>query len=322
MEEAKIDMATYIARRVLSMIPVLLIVMGLSFLFVRLIPGDPAKLMLGPEATLEQVEDLRHQLGLDEPLPTQFVSYFGRIFSGNLGTSIMYREPIVKLILKRAETSCMLAVLAMVVVICLGVPAGIVAALKAGTWIDQALLFVAMLGISIPAFWLGLLVMAFFAVSLHWFPSSGFPSILASGDWTHLRYLVLPAVTLGYRDSALVARITRSCMLEAMREDYIATARSKGLPERSVILKHALRNAALPVMTILSLSFAALVAGTVVTESVFALPGVGRLMIEAVLGRDYPLLQGLMLVFAGLYLVVNLITDLLYAVLDPRIQYQ
>jgi peptide/nickel transport system permease protein len=315
-------MARYIARRVLSMIPVLLIVMIISFLCIRLIPGDPAKLMLGPEATLEQVEDLRHQLGLDQSLPTQFVSYVGRIFSGNLGTSIMYREPVVKLILKRAETSCMLAVLAMVVIIGLGLPAGIIAALKAGTWSDQALLFVAMLGISIPAFWLGLLLMALFAVSLRWFPSSGFPSILASGDWTNLRYLVLPAVTLGYRDSALVARITRSCMLEAMREDYIATARSKGLPEHTVILKHALRNAALPVMTVLSLSFAALVAGTVVTESVFALPGVGRLMIEAVLGRDYPLLQGLMLAFAGLYLVVNLITDLTYGVLDPRIQYE
>jgi peptide/nickel transport system permease protein len=308
-------------RRVLAMIPVLVIVLLISFVLIRMIPGDPVLLILGPESLPEQAAELRAELGLDRSIPMQLLIHSKRVLSGDFGSSIMYREPVTSLILQRAETSCLVAVMAMVVVLLIGLPAGIIAAVKAGTWIDQVFLFFAMLGISIPAFWLGLLMINLFAVQLRWFPSSGFRSILATGDLANLRYLILPALTLGYRDSALVARMTRSCLLESLREDYIATARSKGLAESMVVLRHALRNAAIPVFSVFTMTFASMVAGTVVTETVFALPGVGRLLMEAINGRDYPLLQGLLVVFASIYLIMNLLTDVTYGVLDPRIRY-
>ena len=315
-------MVSYLIRRVLAMLPTLLIVMVVSFFLIHFIPGDPAAVMLGPHATVDQVEQLRHAMGLDQPITVQFGKYVSQVFQGDLGQSILFHMPVTKLMLQRAETSIMLALFSMIVVLCIGIPSGIVAAIKRNTWIDQVLLTTALLGASIPSFWLGLLLILMFAVRLHWLPSSGYPPVFATGDLANLRYLILPAVTLGFSNSALLARLTRSSMLDVLQEDYINTARAKGVSESRVILQHALRNAAIPIVTVLSFTFAGLLSGTVVTESVFALAGVGRLVVESVLGRDYPTIQGIMLVVAFIYLFINFATDVIYVFLDPRIQYQ
>jgi peptide/nickel transport system permease protein len=315
-------MVSYLIRRVLAMLPTLLIVMVVSFFLIHFIPGDPAAVMLGPHATVDQVEQLRHAMGLDQPITVQFGKYVSQVFQGDLGQSILFHMPVTKLMLQRAETSIMLALFSLIVVFCIGIPSGIVAAIKRNTWIDQVLLTTALLGASIPSFWLGLLLILTFAVRLHWLPSSGYPPVFATGDLANLRYLILPAVTLGLSNSALLARLTRSSMLDVLQEDYINTVRAKGVSESRVILKHALRNASIPIVTVLSFTFAGLLSGTVVTESVFALAGVGRLVVESVLGRDYPTIQGIMLVVAFIYLFINFVTDVIYAFLDPRIQYQ
>jgi len=313
-------MAAYLLRRILAMIPTLLLVLVVAFFLIRLIPGDPAAVMLGPHATAEQVEQLRHEWGLDQPVIVQFVRYMTRVFHGDFGLSIFFHKPVTKVILERAETSLLLGVLSLFVVISIGIPSGILASIKPNTIIDQLLLTSALFGASIPTFWLGLLLMLAFAVKLHWFPSSGFESIFATGNITNIRYLILPAVTLGFANSALVARLTRSSMLEILGEEYIRVVRAKGLSEREVIMKHALRNASIPILTVLGFTFAGLLSGTVVTESVFALPGVGRLIVSSVLRRDYPVIQGIMVTVAFLYLIINFIVDISYAFLDPRIQ--
>jgi len=315
-------MVSYLTRRVLAMFPTLLIVMIVTFFLIHLIPGDPASVMLGPYATVDQIEQLQHAMGLDQPITVQFTKYVSDVFSGNLGRSILFHMPVTKLILQRAETSIMLAILSLAVVLCIGLPSGITAAIKRNTWIDQLFLSIALLGASIPSFWLGLVLMLVFAVRLHWLPSSGYPPIFATGNIANLRYLILPAITLGFSNSALLARLTRSSMLDVFQEDYIDTARAKGLAESKVILKHALRNASIPIVTVLSFTFAGLLSGTVVTETVFALAGVGRLVVESVLGRDYPTIQGIMLVVAFIYLFINFVTDVIYAFLDPRVQYR
>ncbi len=315
-------MISYLIRRALAMLPTLLIVMLVSFFLIHFIPGDPAAVMLGPDATVDQIVRLRHAMGLDKPITVQFWKYVSMVFRGDLGQSILFHMPVTKLMLQRTETSIMLTLFSMVVVFCIGIPAGIVAAIRRNTWIDQVLLTTALLGASVPSFWSGLLLILAFAVRLHWLPSSGYPSVFATGNFANLRYLILPAVTLGFANSALLARLTRSSMLDVLQEDYISTARAKGLTESRVILKHTLRNASIPIVTVLSFTFAGLLSGTVVTESVFALAGIGRLVVESVLGRDYPTIQGIMLVVAFIYLFINFVTDVIYAFLDPRIQYQ
>ena len=314
-------MVTYLVRRVLAMLPTLLIVMIVSFFLIHFIPGDPASVMLGPHATADQIEKLQHAMGLDQSIGMQFVKYVSQIFQGDFGQSLLFHKPVTELLLERAETSVMLALLSMIVVFCVGIPSGIVAAIKRNTWIDQVLLTIALLGASIPSFWLGLVLILAFAVRLHWLPSSGYPPIFATGDLANLRYLILPAITLGFSNSALLARLTRSSMLDVLQEDYVNTARAKGVTNYRVILQHALRNASIPIVTVLSFTFAGLLSGTVVTESVFALAGIGRLVVESVLGRDYPTIQAIMLVVAFIYLFVNFVTDVIYAFLDPRIQY-
>lgn len=315
-------MASYLIRRLLAMLPTLLLVLAVSFFLIHFIPGDPAAVMLGPHATVEQIEALRHEMGLDQPIAVQFGQYMADVFRGDFGKSVFFHKPVTRVILERVETSVLLALCSMVVVFAIGIPSGILAAVRHNTWIDQAFLTVALLGASIPSFWLGLLLMLVFAANLGWLPSSGFPSVLETGNISNLRYLILPAVTLGFANAALLARLTRSSVLDVLQEDYINTARAKGLTESAIILKHTLRNAAIPVITVLGFTFAGLLSATVVTESVFALPGIGRLIVESVLRRDYPVIQGVMVFVAFLYLAINLLTDLTYAMLDPRIQYQ
>jgi len=313
---------SYVIKRILAMIPTVIIVMIVSFMLIHLIPGDPVDMMLGDEAMPEDIARLRHAMGLDRPLPVQFKEYVLRVFSGDLGMSIRYRLPVATLIRQRAACTLMLTAMAMIVIAVSGLLTGVIAAARANSWLDQTLLFFALTSISIPVFWLGLLLMLFFAVNLRWFPTSGFRSVFAAGGLSNLKYLVLPALALGLRRGALVARMTRSSLLEVLQEDYVVAARAKGIREVRVIVVHALRNAAIPIITVFAMSLSSVLAGAAITESVFALPGIGRLIVEAVSGRDYPIIQGLMILFAFLYLGVNFLIDITYSLLDPRIQYE
>ena len=314
-------MGSYVIRRLLGLIPAMLLVSVVAFLFMHLIPGNPAAVRLGPSATTEQIERMTEKMGLNEPIYVQFGRWFGCVMQGDLGKSIFFQQSVLSVVGSRAETSILLATLAMLVVIGVGLPLGVISAVRRNTWIDQVSLTVSFLGAGIPDFWLGLLLMLVFAVILGWFPTSGFTSILAKGGIMNLRYLILPALTLGIPNAALLTRLTRSSMLEILSMDYVSTAKAKGLPERTVILKHALRNCAIPIITTIAFTLVILMAQAVVTESVFALPGIGRLVISSVLRRDYPVLQGVLLLTAFLYLFVNLLADIAYGLLDPRIRY-
>ena len=314
-------MGSYVIKRLLSLIPAMLLVSVVAFLFMHLIPGNPAAVRLGPSATTDQIERMTEKMGLNEPIYVQFGRWFSRVMQGDLGESIFFQQSVLSVIGSRAETSILLATLGMLVVIGVGLPLGVISAVRRNTWIDQVSLSVSFLGAGIPDFWLGLLLMLVFAVILGWFPTSGFTSIFAKGGITNLRYLILPALTLGIPNAALLTRLTRSSMLEVLSLDYVSTAKAKGLPERTVILKHALRNCAIPIITTIAFTLVILMAQAVVTESVFALPGIGRLVISSVLRRDYPVLQGVLLLTAFLYLFVNLLADVAYGLLDPRIRY-
>ena len=314
-------MGSYVIRRLLSLIPAMLLVSVLAFLFMHLIPGNPAAVRLGPSATTEQIERMTEKMGLNKPIYVQFELWFSHVMQGDLGESIFFQQSVLSVIGSRAETSILLATLGMLVVICVGLPLGVISAVRRNTWIDQVSLTVSFLGAGIPDFWLGLLLMLVFAVILGWFPTSGFTSIFAKGGITNLRYLILPALTLGIPNAALLTRLVRSSMLDVLSLDYISTAKAKGLPERTVVLKHALRNCAIPIITTIAFTLVILMAQAVVTESVFALPGIGRLVISSVLRRDYPVLQGVLLLTAFLYLFVNLLADVAYGLLDPRIRY-
>ena len=315
-------MFSFVVRRGIGMLISTLLVISITFLLMQLIPGDPAAVMLGANATLEQIEQLRTTWGLDQPITTQFYRYFANFFQGNLGESLFHRQPVLHIIGQRAETSILLGIMALLVVVGVGIPAGTISALKPNSWTDNSLLLVALAGASIPSFWLGLMLMTVVAGKLHLLPSSGFTSILATGNLANLKNLILPAFSLGFVNAALVARTARSSMLDVLQADYITAARAKGLAERMVIVKHALRNASIPIMTVVSFTFASLMSGAVVTENVFALPGVGSLIVQSVLKRDYPVIQGIMMIVAVLYVVINFTTDLTYASLDPRIRYQ
>lgn len=314
-------MVSFIVRRGVGMLISTLLVISITFLLMQLIPGDPAAVMLGANATPEQIEQLRTTWGLDQPITIQFSRYFANFFQGNLGESLFHRQPVLQIIGQRAETSILLGILALAVVVGIGIPAGVISSLKPNSWTDNTLLLVALAGASIPSFWLGLMLMTLIAGKLGWLPSSGFTSLFETGNLANLKNLILPAFSLGFVNAALVARTARSSMLDVLRADYITTAKAKGLAERVVIVKHALRNASIPIITVISFTFASLVSGAVVTENVFALPGVGSLIVQSVLKRDYPVIQGIMLVVAVLYVVVNFATDLTYALLDPRIRY-
>ncbi len=314
-------MRTYVIRRLLALGPVMLVVATVTFVLMHLAPGDPASVIAGPYASTDEVARLRRQLGLDEHLLVQLGRWYWRLLQGDLGQSIFLRRPVVEAILDRAEPTLLLTSLATLVAVLIGVPAGIVAARRHGGMADQAVMLLALLGTSVPNFLLGLLLMLVFAVWLGWLPVAGYVS-LDVAPWRTLRSLLMPAFALGVVQAALIARITRSAMLDVLREQFILAGRAKGLDERGVVYKHALKNAFVPILTVIGISFAVLLGGAVVIEQVFNIPGVGRLIIQAVLRRDYPVVQGVILVVGGIYVLINLVVDLAYLLLDPRIRYQ
>jgi peptide/nickel transport system permease protein len=288
---------------------------------IHLAPGDPAAIIAGPDAPAEDVARIRNTLGLEQPLYLQLARWYGRLLQGDLGQSIFLRKPVLEAIVDRAEPTVLLTLSAILVSIVIGVPAGIVSARHHNTVTDQTFMVFALLGISVPNFLLGLIFVLVFGVWLAWFPVAGY-SPLEDGWLLTARSLVMPAFALGLVQSALIARITRSSMLDVLREQYVTTGRAKGLAERAIVYKHALRNALVPTVTVIGISFAVLISGAVVVETVFNIPGLGRLIISAVLRRDYPVVQGVVLVIAGLYMLVNLLVDLSYLVIDPRVRYQ
>jgi peptide/nickel transport system permease protein len=311
----------YILRRLLALIPVALVVATVAFVLIHLAPGDPAAIIAGPDAPADDVAHIRRTLGLEQPLYLQLARWYGRLLQGDLGQSIFLRKPVLDAIIDRAEPTLLLTLSAMAVSILIGVPAGVLSARHHNSAVDQALMMVALVGISIPNFLLGLLFVLVFGVWLRWFPVAGY-SPLEDGWLATARSLVMPAFALGLVQSALIARIARSSMLDVLREQYVTTGRAKGLAERAVVYKHAFRNALVPTITVIGISFAVLISGAVVVETVFNIPGLGRLVISAVLRRDYPVVQGVVLVIAGVYMLVNLLVDLSYLVIDPRVRYQ
>jgi peptide/nickel transport system permease protein len=308
----------YVVRRILQAIPVMVLVATAAFLLLRLTPGDPTDILLGPDATPERAAELRRDLGLDQPIPVQWALWFGHVLRGDLGESIFLRRPVTQAIWERAEPTLMLTLLSLAVAVTLGLSLGVVAAVRQGSWADIGAMLISLAGLSMPTFWIGLNLILIFAVLLGVLPVAGYQP-LSAGLWQNLRYLILPAITLGFYDAALLARMTRSMMLGVLKENYVRTARSIGVPERRVVLRHALRNALIPLLTIVGLIFAGLMGGALVTETVFNIPGVGRLLIQAVLRRDYQLVQGIVLVIAAAYVLINLLVDILYGVFDPRV---
>jgi peptide/nickel transport system permease protein len=310
----------YLLKRLVSLIPVLLVVMTVDFLIIHLIPGDPAAVMAGPNATAEDIAQLRSRLHLDLPLHVQFVRWMGGALRGDMGESLFLGRTVTRAMWERAEPTLLLTTYGLLVALLVGMPLGILAAVRPNSLLDRGFMLLAVLGVSIPTFWLGLIFIYAFAVNLRWLPAAGYAS-LSDGFLANLRYLLLPALSLGLNQSALVARMTRSFMLEVLREDYIRTARSKGVAEKLVVLRHALRNVMVPTVTVVGLIFAVLLGGAVATEIVFNIPGAGRLLIDSVLRRDYPLIQGAVLYIAAVFVLINLLVDLLYVVIDPRIKY-
>ena len=292
------------------------------FAFIHLIPGDPIYVRLGDTATPDQVEAVRHTLGLDQPILVQYFQWVGAVLHGDLGHSIFYDEPILSVIADHAETSVLLATITMIWVLLIGVPVGMIAATRHGSWLDQGLSGLAMLMASVPTFWVGLYMILIFAAWLGWLPSSGFPSLFDRGGIANLRYLLLPSLTLAAPNAALILRLTRASMLDVSREDHVRTARAKGIRPWRVVTHHIFRNALLAVVSAFGFTFAALISEAVVTETVFALPGIGRLVVQSILQRDYPVIQGVVLVIVVLYLVVNFLVDVSYRLLDPRVELQ
>jgi peptide/nickel transport system permease protein len=317
--KGEIFMKAYILQRILSLIPVLLVVAFVVFFLIHLAPGDPAAVMLGPDASPSEVAELREELGLNLPLYEQFTIWFLGLLKGDLGWSFYMNIPVTQAFFEYLGPTLSLSVLAQGISILIAIPFGIIAARKRGTFIDQSFMIIAMLGISLPSFLLALFLILIFGVNLGWFPVAGYKP-LSSGLWTHLQYLILPALSLGAIQAALIARMTRSSMLDVLSMNYIKTAHAKGVKEKVVIYKHAFRNAIIPILTVVGQTFGTLVAGAIVTETVFNLPGIGQLIINSIERRDYAVIQGTVLLIAVSYVLINLIVDLLYGVVDPRVR--
>ena len=311
----------YALRRLFLAVPVLFGVSVLVFAVLHLAPGDPAAIMLGAQATKEDVVRLHRDLGLDQPLVIQYVRWMGHVVQGDLGRSIPLGRAVLPEVLLRFKATLVLTVGALLIAILLGLAAGIVSAVKQYTWLDRISMGVAVTGVSLPVFWTGIMLILLFALQLRWFPSSGMSSPYGSGVADVLWHLVLPAVTLGTASAAALARLTRSSVLEIIRQDYVRSARAKGLAERAVIARHVLKNAINPIITVLGLQVGFLLGGAILTETVFSWPGLGSMMVRAIQARDYPLVQGGVLLIATTFVLVNLVVDLLYAVFDPRIRY-
>ena len=312
----------YALRRLFLAVPVLFGVSVLVFAVLHLAPGDPAAIMLGAQATKEDVVRLHRDLGLDQPLVIQYVRWMGHVLQGDLGRSIPLGRAVLPEVLLRFKATLVLTAGALLIAILLGLAAGIVSAVKQYTWLDRISMGVAVTGVSLPVFWTGIMLILLFALQLRWFPSSGMSSPYGSGVADVLWHLVLPAVTLGTASAAALARLTRSSVLEIIRQDYVRSARAKGLAERAVIARHVLKNAINPIITVLGLQVGFLLGGAILTETVFSWPGLGSMMVRAIQARDYPLVQGGVLLIATSFVLVNLIVDLLYAVFDPRIRYE
>jgi peptide/nickel transport system permease protein len=313
-------MFAYIVRRILATIPVMAVVALFVFSLLYIAPGDPAAVIAGDQATPADVERIRHSLGLDRPFLVQFWDWLGRLSRADLGRSIFTNLPVTTMIAQRIEPTLSLTVVTLLLAVTIAVPIGVLAAWKAGTAIDRAVMTFAVFGFSVPVFVVGYLLAYFFALQLEWLPVQGYTPI-ARGLWPWLENLILPAIALSCAFMALIARITRASMLEVLQQDYIRTARSKGLGQRPILFVHALKNAAVPIVTVIGIGIAILIGGVVVTESVFAIPGLGRLTVDAILRRDYPVIQGVVLLFSFVYVLVNLAIDLVYTLLDPRIRY-
>jgi peptide/nickel transport system permease protein len=313
-------MLSYILRRVLSTLPVMGIVALFVFSLLYIAPGDPAAVIAGDQASPADVERIRQSLGLDRPFLIQFGSWLWNILHGDLGTSIFTNLPVAKMIAQRIEPTFSLMAITLVLTILVAVPLGVVAAWKAGSWVDRTIMAFAVFAFSLPVFVVGYVLAYVFALQFEWLPVQGYTP-LAAGLWPWLQNLILPALALGSVYIALIARITRASMLEVLQQDYVRTARAKGLGQRNILFVHALKNAAVPIVTVIGIGIALLIGGAVVTESVFAIPGLGRLTIDAILRRDYPVIQGIVLLFSFLYVLVNLMVDVTYTLVDPRIRY-
>ncbi|WP_186419073.1 ABC transporter permease [Bosea sp. CS1GBMeth4] len=313
-------MLSFIVRRIITTIPVMAFVALFVFSLLYIAPGDPAAVIAGDQASPADVERIRASLGLDRPYLVRFAEWFFRVLQGDLGTSIFTSLPVTQLIAQRIEPTVSLMVLTLIFAVTIAVPLGVVAAWKAGTWIDRSVVAFAVFGFSVPVFVIGYLLAYMFALKLDWVPVQGYTP-LSQGIWPWFKNLILPSITLGTVYIALIARITRATMLDVLQQDYIRTARSKGLAQDSILFLHALKNAAVPIITIIGIGVALLIGGAVVTESVFAIPGLGRLTLDAILRRDYPVIQGVVLIFSFVYVLVNLVIDLIYTLVDPRIRY-
>jgi len=314
-------MTAYIIRRLIQTVIILLIVTMIVFLIMHLLPGDPVRIMLGDDATPEQVELMRKELGLDRPLPVQYLSWLGDVLKGDLGRSIAYRMDVNDLVKQRLPITIHLGFSAFLLAILVGVPAGIFAAVKRGSWIDSLITVSANLGMAIPTFWLGILGVYLFSLKLGWLPVQGYVSPFED-PWLSFRHSIMPIVLMSLTALASLTRQTRSAMLEVIRQDYIRTARSKGLSERRVIFGHALRNALIPVVTILGIQLGNLVGGSVFIEQVFNIPGMGRLMVQSIFGQDYVVVQSVVLIVASTVALANLVVDIAYGYIDPRIRYR
>ena len=313
-------MLSYVVRRLIATIPVMGVVAIFVFSLLYFAPGDPAAIIAGDLATPQDIARIHHQLGLDEPFLVRFWHWAWGVLRGDLGISIFTNLPVWQLIQQRLEPTVALTVTTLIVSVGLAIPIGVLAAWRAGTWIDRAVMGFAVLGFSVPSFVLAYVLILIFSVEFDWLPVQGYTSI-AAGFWPFLRHLILPSTALGLIYAALIARITRASMLEVLSQDYIRTAHAKGLSSRKVLIGHALKNAAVPIVTIIGIGVALLIGGVIVTETVFAIPGIGRLTVDAILRRDYPIIQGVILLFSAAYVIVNLLVDLSYTVLDPRVRF-
>jgi len=313
-------MLAYIVRRILMTVPVMTLVAIIAFMLLHLSPGDPAAIMAGDNATIDQIAAIRAKLGFDQPLWKQFALWCLALVQGDLGNSLFWGDPVIVLIGQRAEPTISLALTTISFAVVVAVSLGVIAAANPGTWIDRSVMGFAVMGFSLPVFVVGYILIFVFAIDLRWLPVQGYTRISEGiGPWLH--NLVLPSLALGMAYVALIARIARAAMLEVLSEDYIRTGKAKGVAARPLLLRHALKNAAVPIVTVIGIGVALLIGGVVITETVFNIPGVGRLVVDAISRRDYPIVQGVIMIFAGIYVLVNLLVDLSYTLFDPRIRY-
>ncbi len=314
-------MPTFLVKRILATIPVMFIVAVLVFIMLRLTPGDPAAIIAGDAASPENMAKIRESFGLDRPLPVQFGIWFGNLLSGDLGVSYYFKKTVVELIAQRIEPTLALSVMTILIAVAVAVPLGVLAAWRMGGWLDRMLMGFSVLGFSVPVFVLAYILIYIVSLKLNLLPVQGYSRIGEGSFWEFLRHLILPSITLSVIYIALIARVTRAAVSEVLTEDYIRTARAKGLPEMKVLWRHAFANAAVPIVTVIGIGIALLIGGVVVTESVYGIPGLGRLTVDAVLAHDFPTIQGVILLFSFVYVLINLLVDLSYVFFDPRIRY-